>query len=219
MRWTYSDHHFVQNSFVWYKPTLSFFIAVWVFSRKWVRKGASECQSRHDVLLPQAPRIRDWTIQDSNRVSFQNPLDLLHLYPANLNTHSHCRWTKGVVESHSGITDQIHPLFFRNYTPLIKNNTSPSLPSPWAAQVSLPSPSLHHPGNWSLSVTGVAVVLRLQSLWKSVGWALYTDTAKDRAIELQSLCLWVQAMRFDASIHWRETLDLNGAAWLCSCLA
>lgn len=30
---------------------------------------------------------------------------------------------------------------------------------------------------------------------------------------------WILAMRFDASLYWRETLDLNGAAWLCSCLA
>lgn len=29
----------------------------------------------------------------------------------------------------------------------------------------------------------------------------------------------ILAMRFDASIHWPETLDLNGAAWLCPCLA
>lgn len=150
MRWTYSDHHFVQNSFVWYKPTLRFLLLC-VFSRKWVRKGASECQSRHDVLLPKAPRIRDWTIQDSNRVSFQNPLDLLHLYPVNLNARSHCRWTKGVVESHSGITDQTHPLFFRNYTPLIKNNTSPSLPSPY---------------NFTLSCTSFTSISFFAPSWK-----------------------------------------------------
>lgn len=158
-------------------PLSVFFVAVCVFSRKWVRKGDSECQSRHNVLLPQAPRLRDWTcirspwmhtvIVGELRVSWRVTLALqikrIH-YSSTTTRH----WSKATR----------HHLFHHLTI------------SPWAAQVSLPSPSLHLPGNWSLPVAGAAVVLRLQSLWKCVGWALYTDRAKDRAIELQSLCLW-----------------------------
>ncbi|KAL7891289.1 hypothetical protein AOLI_G00007650 [Acnodon oligacanthus] len=40
-----------------------------------------------------------------------------------------------------------------------------------------------------------------QKLCEWIGWANCTNRAKDRATGLQSLRLWVQAMRFDASIN------------------
>lgn len=89
---------------------------------------------------------------------------------------------------------------------------------PWAAQVSLPSPSLHHPGNWSLPATGVAVVLRLQSLWKSVGWALhrYSQGQGHRTTEPLSLGsgheVWcLHPLTGDTGPKWRSmTLFLPG---------
>lgn len=43
--------------------------------------------------------------------------------------------------------------------------------------------------------------------------------AREEAEDFRATDSGILAMRFDASIHWPETLDLNGAAWLCPCLA
>lgn len=42
---------------------------------------------------------------------------------------------------------------------------------------------------------------------------------REEAEDFRATDSGILAMRFDASIHWPETLDLNGAAWLCPCLA